>query len=533
MVSSWPSPFLEDINFDFFFEMKRFFFPALMAMAFLAPSAMAQSADSMAAKPMSTPRGEHYQGHMMPPPPEARPEGPRHGGPHHGDSHHGAPNEGPRPEGPRQEPPMMAGAPAPADKPMRTDGSKKASAQFYGFVRNYFYYDNRANYSSGEGQFFQMPKDENIDPTSGDDLNENGHGRLLSMTTRIGVNLTGPMIWGAMSSGQIEADWNGPDKWDLRLRQAYVRLSWPKHVLTAGQTWHPMSVMNPDIMAYATGSPFQPFSRTPQFRWDWKFAKNCTFIASLLYEFQYLSVGPNGTNLASGSTTSAEYLNNGVMPEIFAGFDFKPGFWNFGAGVDILRLRPRVNGEASVTDEDGNTTTYKCNVDDKVVGVSPMAYVQFNKNLFSAKLKATYGQNTTHLSMYSGYGVTNIKEDGTAEYETLNNMTAWLQLSYGKKYKVSLFGGYSKNLGATDDLRADMIYTRSGVQNWDQIFRVNPEFSYNIKAMNLAIGYELTGTAYGTLNTTEKDGVKYTDGTVDDTHNVLNHRICAMVKYNF
>ena len=94
-----------------------------------------------------------------------------------------------------------------------------------------------------------------------------------------------------------------------------------------------------------------------------------------------------------------------------------------------------------------------------------------------------------------------------------------------------------KNLGAANDL-LDFgapgtpqyhIYMKGGESftHLNSIWRVSPSFSYNVKAFNIGLEYELTGATYGDLDS---------KGAVldnDNLHQVLNHRICALVKYNF
>ena len=80
-------------------------------------------------------------------------------------------------------------------------------------------------------------------------------------------------------------------------------------------------------------------------------------------------------------------------------------------------------------------------------------------------------------------------------------------------------------MGTGDDVAStsEGIYVR-GYDNIDHIYRFCPTFSYNVKAFNLGIEYEATGAAYGDVDSKLK---------VSNTETVVNHRICAMVKYNF
>lgn len=76
-----------------------------------------------------------------------------------------------------------------SDKP-KSGG--KPNLKPYGFVRNYFYYDSRQNYSSNMGLFGQIPKDEVYDKSNPDyDLNSESEMNYLAITTRLGLNVSG------------------------------------------------------------------------------------------------------------------------------------------------------------------------------------------------------------------------------------------------------------------------------------------------------------------------------------------------------
>ena len=68
---------------------------------------------------------------------------------------------------------------------------EKFSFKFYGFVRNYACYDTRESLTSNSEQFYYMPKNEKLD-ADGNDLNAQPNMMLLSITTRLGLNITGP-----------------------------------------------------------------------------------------------------------------------------------------------------------------------------------------------------------------------------------------------------------------------------------------------------------------------------------------------------
>ena len=111
---------------------------------------------------------------------------------------------------------------------------------------------------------------------------------------------------------------------------------------------------------------------------------------------------------------------------------------------------------------------------------------------------------------------------------------SYLNLAYGRKVRCNLFLGYMKNLGAGESLHdfgggVYRIYMKGGEEftHLNSVWRVAPSVSYNVKAFNIGLEYEVTACTYGDLGD---------DGRVllnDRLRNVVSHRLCAMVKYNF
>lgn len=411
----------------------------------------------------------------------------------------------------------------------------------YGFVRNYFYYDSRQNIQSVAGLYNQIPKDEAWNETHDEDLNDVSTATFLAITSRLGLDVSGVRVLNADLSAKIETDFCGfaSSTTMLRIRQAYMKLKWEHHSLLAGQTWHPISGTLPDVLGLASGSPFEPFSRSPQLRYDYTVAK-MRFTLATLWQLQYKSVGPNGK--------TEDYLNKGILPEIFVGMDYanEKGF-QIGAGLDMIRLRPRTtmdceyttistvpdtlfNEDNSIkeigTRQDTTKATTKRIVKEYAFSVSPILFINYKHDLFVLNWKALFGQNTAHLNMMSGLGATAINEDGSMEYKPLRNFTTYIDLSYGKKWKVNLFGGFFKNLGMTDAViennkKEKLLYV-NGASNIDYIWRVCPAISYNINKFTVGAEYELTTVGYG-----KPDEF----GRVEAERDVMNNRVCVMFKF--
>ena len=418
---------------------------------------------------------------------------------------------------------------------------EKFNFKFYGFVRNYACYDTRESLTSNSEQFYYMPKDVKLD-ADGNDINAQPNMMLLSITTRLGLNITGPEFLGAKTSAKIESDFAGfgTSNTVLRIRQAYAKMDWEHNKLLVGQAWHPMmGDMMPDVFSLETGAPFTPFSRTPQVRYDYV-NKGVTLTATALYQFQYTSYGPDGA--------SFNYARNAVVPEIYLQAMYKNGGFQIGAGVDMLTIKPRqsyswnviennpiyTEDGSPVTDQNGNqvfeskqvSKTFKCN-EAPVVSFTPTLFASYKADRWGIKGRVTYAQNAAHLSMISGYGVTAIKENGEQEYGTINSLGGWIDATYKQPLKKGYlqfccFAGYTKNLGCEKEIVGD-IYMR-GEKNMDYMWRVAPSVLYTHNALQIGVEYNPTTVGYGEKNK---------NYTMYNPRPVTNHRICALLKYNF
>ena len=403
--------------------------------------------------------------------------------------------------------------------------TNKVSVRPYGFIRNYYTFDSRQTYTVIGGEYNMIPFDTDI--VDGVDLNAVPQGQLQALTSRFGVALTGPRVLGWNTSGKLEGDFGGfgTNNTVLRLRLAYLKLNSGSKELLIGQDWHPLSGdIMPDVLGMAAGAPFRPHSRTPQVRGT-HYWGSFGYTAALLWQLQYINNGPtSATNPAS--TASLDFFNHALWPEAFVGANFKQGAWYAQIGVDAQLLRPRTHALI------GGVTKQ---VDETVSSFSPTLYLQYVEGMWSVKFRTLLAENTSHLNQLCGYAVTGVNNDGSWNYVPIRNSISYLNIAYGKKYRCNLFLGYIQNLGAGESLWLDPatggyhIYLKGG-ENFTHlasVWRVAPSFSYNLKAFNLGLEYEVTAARYGDLNN---------DGSIVDNanlHQVVNHRLCALVKYNF
>ena len=442
----------------------------------------------------------------------------------------------------------------------KKETAPKNNYKFYGFVRNYFVYDSRESISGTGDLFYYLPKDISLD-ASGEDINATSSFRYLSLTSRLGVDVTGYNIGNVHFSAKIEGDFYSglsnssnanaslyfPSNTKIsgtataRLRQAYTTVTWKELgekgqnsvALKMGQAWHPMGADFPHVFSLEIGAPFGPFSRTPLVQADYNLGKNWTLTAAALWQMQYQSSGPIGA--------SAMYMKYGKVPELYAAATYKNGGFLFRAGVDVLSIKPRV----FCTTQVGDKTVIDHKVSDRKTSVLGYAYTQYNKDKFSLRAKSTFGQGGEHLNLMSGYAKVGENPDGSWEYASLRNSSSWLSMSYGKKWQGVLFVGYVKNFGLShkDHIpyldatipASDVYFCGNGSSNINQIYRINPQLIYNIGKMNLGLEYQWTSIQYGKYGK-DINGNKCLDAyglATDGLHWVGNHRVNLMVKYNF
>lgn len=383
----------------------------------------------------------------------------------------------------------------------------------YGFVHNQMFLDDRKSLQAAQGLYNVIPLDIKED-VEGNDLNQQMDLTFLSITSRIGMNLSGPEFLGASATGKIEADFSASSGTTplFMLRQANFVLNWDKFRWLIGQTWHPMSgEIIPEVIGISMGSPFNPFNRSPQLRVDYYLfdKKQLTLTAAYLYQGQYASYGPEGRN--------NKYQRAAVTPASYLGVSFQTGGFKVGIGAEVQTLVPRTTAFTGTPNE--------VKVDESIITLSGMIQASYVKDKLSLKTKTVWGEDMSHLGICSGYGVDAIHQDlVTRDYHPLTAVSSWVMGTYGKEWKVGLFGGYMSNLGSTTNyISESMMYVYGGT-HIDKMYRVSPSISYNVANLQFAVEYERTSVAYGTMKG---------HGNVVDSHWVTNNRLLFSTSYNF
>lgn len=418
--------------------------------------------------------------------------------------------------------------------------------KFYGFIRNYFVYDSRESKSGTGDLFYYLPLDVKMNENKTEDLNATSSFRFLSLTSRVGVDVSGYSINNVHFGAKVEADFYSglssasdvkgyfPSNTKIsgtataRLRQAYATVTWKELPMGAdskasvglkiGQAWHPMAADHPHLFSLEVGAPFGPFSRTPLVQMDANLGEHWVVSAAAIWQMQYQSAGPVGT--------SALYMKYGKTPEMYAAVAFKTKGFLLRAGVDMVSIKPREQAKV-------NDVTVK--VSDRKTSVLGYVYTQYSHKKFAVKAKTTFGEGGEHMNLMSGYAKVGANPDGSWEYASMRNSSSWLSMSYGKKWQGVLFFGYVKNLGLAEAAsgpiaKGDVYFCSNGYSNINQMYRVNPQVIYNIGKMNIGLEYQWTSVQYGEY---ENDCLNKFALADKNLHWVGNHRVNMMVKFNF
>lgn len=388
--------------------------------------------------------------------------------------------------------------------------------KFYGQIRTDLFYNTRSNSETVDGLFYMYPKDEVKDP-NGEDLNGAPNGNFYTLYTRLGVDVKGPELGhGIRPSAKVEVDFrgSGTSYSMIRVRHAYFNLDFKKHSsLLVGQTWHPLyGDVAPDIMNLNMGAPYQPFSRAPQARYRLH-QKKFQLTVAAIWQSQYLAVGPANNEVGTVTTAkSQDFLKNSLTPEFYLGLDYKTPQLQAGVGMEMMSMTPRTTSKVGAQ-------TYR--VHERITSLSYEAHVKYQKESFLLAAKSVLGSNLTQTSTVGGYGITATDPvTGEQEYTPLKTSHTWVNVMYGKKWRGGLFGGYLKNLGATEKV-SGLIGT--GL-NLDQLATATAEVSYNLPNWKFGLEYSYCNAWYGSND--EK-------GKVVDTHRVDNHRIVAVALFQF
>ena len=373
----------------------------------------------------------------------------------------------------------------PAPTPTVASAEKEWDVNLYGFIRTDYIFDSRKTASVREDNLNLYPLDEVLD-VNGKDLNAVSQSNFLSLTSRLGVKVKGPNIWGAKMSGTLEGDFFGNTEASiglLRLRHAYVNMDWSKTSLTMGQTWYPTFIPEvfPGVANFSTGILFNPFGWASQVKLKQNFSKEFSGAITAYKEREFTAPGPGTQNSAS---------INSALPSLNAVLQYKNKSVLLGLGAEFKSMQPLTTSASGVsTSEKANSSTF-------------FGYAKYSNDKFLVKAYGISGGNLYNLVMLGGFtGTTSAA--GIQSYDPTKTTAFWIDIaSNGKSIAPGLFIGTTKNNGAnTAATSLASIYMRGtntgATRVIDNVWRVSGRVDFKKNKLRISPELEYTSATWG------------------------------------
>ncbi len=404
----------------------------------------------------------------------------------------------------------------------RTDLPIKA--KFSGYVHHASWFDSRQGEQRGAGYVYFFPKAPLFDPDCRD-VNAQGAANMTVLETRMRAEFFGPEILDAKTFAYIESDFFGfDDLIDLpgnsvvtrmRLRNAFVQMTWPHTKLLFGQFYHPMFVIKtfPFNVSLEAGAPISPFARNPQVRLV-HYHEHYEFLFAAVAQLQFQSLGPIGL--------SSTYLRNARLPILVARAAYEKKHFYGGIGATFQRLKPRIESNKGFA------------VNESIDSVQATAFSTIKFEPLEIRHQVTYAQNANDLLMIGGFAVSSIESTtDKRRYTNLNTLSYWMDININRRFEPGLFIGILKNLGSHRNIiqcipnlqtgqEEQTIYTFG--EGIDTLFKVSPRIRVHILPIDFAAEVAYTRATYGCINDR---------GKVKNTCPVANTRLIFAAYYYF
>ena len=395
--------------------------------------------------------------------------------------------------------------------------SKEWDLSFYGWARTDYMFDSRQSAYVREYNLNLYPLDEKID-AQGEDINYSGASNFLSITSRIGMRFTGPNVWGAKVSGNIEGDFFGNTELNksssgsgsiglFRLRHATATLNWEKTAITFGQTWYPSFIPEvfPGVANFNTGIMFNPFGWAGQIKINQKLSTHLSLIAVAYKDREFQTAN------ALGASPNSATINSSI-PSLHGQLQYRSKNIIAGVGAEFQSLKPVVESNGLKSSETLNSSNY-------------LAYFKYSDDKIIAKAYGITGGNLNHYVMLGGFAG-QVESNGQESYQPTKTTAAWVDIaSAHPKVAPGIFFGYTKNNGVDDNF--DHLYIRgnSGNRIVDHVWRVSSRVEFKQNKFSIAPEIEYTAAQWGDINDRAQ--------AQNNLKNVGNFRGMVRVMYQF
>ncbi len=390
------------------------------------------------------------------------------------------------------------------------DKEEKVTVTPYGFIGFDVMHDSRQSVTARHNQVYLYPKNESLDANK-NDKNDKSSFDFGAGITRLGFKIAGFDAFGAKTSAKIEGDFagygEGKSDYVLRLRHAFVNLSWEKSSLLVGKTWHPFFIPenSPAMVNFVVGAPIHPLARAPQLRYTLQPAKDLSVSIIALSQSDFANKG------------GSQLVENSDFPEMNLQIKYgSPKALFLAATVGVKNQQPVMSD-----DNDVITTNTISSLQAKIS-------FRYTTPAVTFKAEGIYGGSMTNMVMLGG--IARKTSNGTAlnaEYLPIYVNSVWTDIhTNGKQFQFGIFGGVTNNLGTKEEsevLPGETGFTRSA--DIAQVYAFAPRVVF--KSGNMQVGLELLHTvaAYGSDFNSKSKPI--------DTKNYSNDRITLGVRYNF
>jgi hypothetical protein len=376
--------------------------------------------------------------------------------------------------------------------------SDNVSVKFGGFIRAEYYLDTNKPIGAVDDLFNFFPDKESKD-VNGEDINGVIRQNLSTQASRFNATFSGPDVLKAKSSAFLEYDFTGGNRINLRLRHAYLKLNWAKSEILVGKTWNPLAeTIFPSVNGLNTGIPFRPFGRGDQLRFTHKLSQKVSILAATFFQTEHQSVYYSdaiGTVAASG-----DFNRTNPIPDLHLQLHYKTGPVYAGLTSEYKILRPAIATTG---------TLGKFKATETISSYALGGFVRYSKDLLTIQASSVYGQNLSELFQQGGYAVASINaETGARKYTPSNSISSWVNITYGKKVAVGVFGGYQKNLGFSENILSGPGTFLGRWQDVDHIYRISPSIKYTTGRLVLAAEFDYNIAGYGTVDHANKGKIK-------------------------
>ena len=371
-------------------------------------------------------------------------------------------------------------------------GSLRAQSPFalewHGFVNPHYYADSRAVVGGREDMMLFFPKPIVLD-SLGRDINDGWQADMLAITARLGLRVKGPDMLGARTSAYVEGDFTGATNAtinNLRLRHAYIQMDWMKsygveippslrHTLIVGQYWYPMVIheIMPMTNPLNMGSPFHPYARQPQVRYEYHLL-GLEAVAAACWQLDNMSQG-----LLNGVPASSTlFARHSLVPELNAQIRYHSGIIFVGAAVNAKTTQPVVNTTGMAADGALYTS---------------LSYSAFGSlTLKGVTFKA---QTLLNNSLYEGCSLGGYLMLADSTFRDWHFNTVWLDVEKSTgHWRPGLFLGYARNL---DYGNADFVHCFGRGHDLEYLWRVQPRLTYKtLTGLDFTAEAEYTHAGY-------------------------------------